>query len=146
LGIVNSSAFKALSGDSLVTNQDANAKSQTDYSLAPMILRGVRGFDVVEYPQFPSNSEDLVGVFMAPGAVLGAVGVPADANMPGVMWPDVPAVAAVRVITDADTGLSLLERRRKDSNGGAALDYAWIYGFAKGNTDLLERVRSSQGS
>jgi hypothetical protein len=138
LGIVNSSAFKALSGDQLVTTQLANPNAQTDYSLTPNLLKA-RGFEIIEYPQLPDNSEDLNGVFMGLGAIVGATGVPADSNAAG-MFPGVPNVAAVRVVTDPDTGLSVLERMAKTSNGGIQLDYAWIYGFAKGDINRLQRV------
>jgi hypothetical protein len=144
VGIVNSDAFEALSGDSLVTTQLANPRAQEDYSLSPMVLRA-RGFEIIEYPQLPANSEDLNGVFFGPGALIGAVGVPADANAAG-MFPGVPNVAAVAVRTDADTGLSILERMHKTSDGGIQLDYAWIYGFAKGNPVRLERVTEDSGS
>jgi hypothetical protein len=138
LGILNSDAFEALSGDDLVTKIDTNANSQDDYALAPMILRA-RGFTIIEYPQLPANAIDLNGIFMTAGGVVGAVGVPADANAPG-MFDNVPNVAAVEVVTDEDTGLSLLQRLHKNSNGGIQMDLAWVFGFAKGNTNCVELV------
>lgn len=138
LGILNSDAFEALSGDSLITTLDSNPSAQDDFQLTPMRLRA-RGFDMIEYPQLPTNSIDLNGVFLTPGAMVGAVGVPADANAPG-MFPDVPNVARVEEVTDTDTGLTLLQRLHKDSNGGIQMDLAWVFGFAKGNPDCVELV------
>lgn len=138
LGIINSDAFEALSGDSLITTMDSNPNAHEDYSLAPMRLRA-RGFEIIEYPQLPANSIDLNGVFLAPGGVIGAVGVPADANAAG-MFPGAPNVAAVEVVTDPDTGLSVLQRLHKNANGGIQMDLAWVFGFAKGNTNLVELV------
>jgi CheY-like chemotaxis protein len=65
------------------------------------VLRNLRarGFEIIEYPQLPANSIDLNGVFMAPGAVIGVAGVPADANAPG-MFTNVPNVAAIEYVTD----------------------------------------------
>jgi len=142
LGIVNSDAFEALSGDSKITTIDSNPNAHEDYQLAPMRLRA-RGFEIIEYPQLPANSIDLNGVFMAPGAVVGAVGVPADANAPG-MFTNVPNVASIEYVTDEDTGLSLIQRLHKTSNGGIQMDLAWIFGFAKGNPQLAELVREVQ--
>ncbi len=138
LAIINSDAFEALSGDSLVTTIDSNANAHDDYALAPMRLRA-RGFEIIEYPQLPANAIDLNGVFLAPGGIVGAVGVPADANAAG-MFDGVPNVAQVEVVTDPDTGLSVLMRLHKNSNGGIQMDLAWVFGFAKGNTNLVELV------
>lgn len=138
IGIINSDAFEALSGDSLITTQLANPNAQRDFSLAPMLLRA-RGFEIIEYPQLPANSIDLNGVFLAAGGIVGAVGVPADANAPG-MFPGVPNVAAIEVVTDPDTGMSVLQRLWKNSNGGIQMDLAWIFGFAKGDANQVELI------
>ena len=47
----------------------------------------------------------------------------------------------VEVVTDPDTGLSLLQRLSKTANGGIQMDVAWIYGFAKGNIKCAELVQ-----
>jgi hypothetical protein len=142
LGIVNSDAFEALSGDSKITTIDSNPNAHEDFQVAPMRLRA-RGFEIIEYPQLPANSIDLNGVFMAPGAVIGVAGVPADANAPG-MFTNVPNVAAIEYVTDPDTGMSLIQRMHKTSNGGIQMDLALLFGFAKGNPQLAELVREVQ--
>lgn len=139
VGIVNSDAFEALSGDSLVTTIDSNRNAHDDYQLAPMILRA-RGFEIIEYPQLPANAQGLNGFFMAPGALVGATGIPMDANMPG-LWDSVPNVAAVTPVTDEDTGITLLQRLHKNKDGGIQMDVAWMFGFAKGNTACGELVQ-----
>ena len=142
LGIVNSDAFEALSGDNLVTTLDSNRNAHDDYQFTPPRLRA-RGFEILEYPQLPANSIDLNGVFLAPGACIGAVGIPTDANAAG-MFPEAPNVANVTPVTDPDTGLTLLHRLHKTSNGGIQMDLAWIYGFAKGNPVCGELVQDAQ--
>lgn len=140
IGIVNSDAFAALLGDTRVATLDTNPDAGSDYSLSPMQLRRKRGFDaIVEYPQMPANAISLNGVFLAPGAVVGATGVPADSNAEG-MFPQAPNVAAVEYVTDPDTGISLIQRLHKTSNGGIQMDLAWLFGFAKGNTNCAELV------
>lgn len=139
LALLNGDAFAAIQGDPLVTTQLSNANAQEDYALAGGMIRA-RGFEIMEYASLPSLSEGLNGVFLAPGAVVGAVGVPMDSNMAG-MFDAAPNVAAVEVVTDPDTGLSLLQRLSKTANGGIQMDVAWIYGFAKGNIKCAELVQ-----
>lgn len=139
LGIINSDAFEALSGDTLITTQDSNPRAQQDFSAAPMSLRA-RGFDIIEYPQLPANAEQLNGVFLSPGAMIGAVGIPADSNAEG-MFPGAPNVASVRPVTDPDTGLTVLQRMHKTANGGIQMDLAWVFGFAVGNGTLGQLVQ-----
>jgi hypothetical protein len=138
LGVINADAFATLTGDARVVTLDSNPEAHNQFSNAPAMIR-MGGFDIMEYAQLPANAHDLNGVFMAPGAILGAVGIPRDANEAGY-WDDVPANALVVPVTDADTGLTLLSRRTRHADGSAQLDLAWIYGFAKGNPALLERV------
>ncbi len=141
IGIVNSDVFEALSGDARVVTLDSNPNAHEDFATANSSLR-MRGFDIFEFPALPNNSVAVNGVFLAPGAVIGAVGVPMDSNAPG-MFPGVPNVVAVDYVTDEDTGLSLIQRLHKDSHGGIQMDLAWIYGVAKGNTNCAEITTAS---
>jgi hypothetical protein len=141
LGIVNSDAFEALSGDSRVVTLDTNPNAHEDFALNPPVLK-MRGFDVMEFPSLPANSVAVNGVFLAPGAVIGAVGVPTDANADG-MFPGAPSVVGIEYVTDPDTGLSLIQRLHKNAQGGIQMDLAWIYGFSKGNTNCAEIVTAS---
>jgi hypothetical protein len=122
-----------------VTNIQSNPDANSDYQLAPPRLRA-RGFEILEYPQLPANAQGLNGAFLAPGALVGATGVPVDSNMPG-MWDDVPNVVAVEVVTDEDTSISLLQRLHKSKDGGMQMDLAWLFGFAKGNAACAELVQ-----
>ena len=148
LGVLNGDAYEALTGDPLVNSIDSNPAAHDVVSLAPasIVHAGATWF---EAPNLPNNSEALNGFVMAPGAIVGATGVPRDANEDGLVgWEDVPRNAAVRVVSDLDedgqgTGISVLERRTRKEDGSAQIDYAWIYGFAAGNAALLERVTES---
>lgn len=138
IGICNADAYEALTGDSVVLTADTNPQAREMFEFGPTRHRQ-RGFDMFEYAQLPTNSENLCGVFMAPGALIGAVGIPADANEDG-FWDDAPKNALVRPQTDPDTGITLLERRTRNADGSAQLDLAWIYGFAAGDPARLDRV------
>lgn len=141
LGIVNGDAFEALQGDALVTTQLSNPAAQEGFQMAPSIIRA-RGFEIMEFPTLPANGENLNGIFMAPGALVGAVGVPVDANAPG-MFDAAPNVVGIEYVTDEDTGLSLIQRLHKNSNGGVQMDVAWIYGFKKGNAACAQLVQEA---
>lgn len=138
IGIVNSDAWEALTGDSTVITTDSNPAAHEQFSLAPMSMRQ-RGFEIFEYPNLPTNSENLNGFFMAPGAIIGATGIPKDANEEG-FWEDVPRNASVVPRTDPDTGITLLERRTRHEDGSASLDLAWVFGLAAGDANMLERT------
>lgn len=138
LGVINADAYESLTGDQVVSSTDSNPQAHELFELAPQRVKQ-RGFEIFEYPQLPDNGEDLVGAFLTPGAIVGATGIPRDANEAG-FWDDAPANALVRPQTDPDTGITLLERRTRGADGSAQMDLAWIYGFAKGDPARLERV------
>ena len=148
LGLLNGDAWEAFTGDSLVTNNQSSPSANQTVSLAPdtMLHRGITWF---EANSLPGNAENLIGAVLAPGSIIGATGVPRDANEDGFAdWADVPKNAAVRVVSDIDeagegTGISLLERRTRKDNGNAQLDYAWIFGFAKGQVPSAELIQSA---
>lgn len=138
LGVVNADAWEALTGDAPVMTVDTNPAAQEMFQLGLNRTRQ-RGFEIFEYPQLPANGESLNGVFLSPGGIVGATGIPRDANEAG-FWDDAPANALVRPQTDPDTGITLLERRVRGSDGSAQMDLAWIYGFAKGDPARVQRV------
>lgn len=141
IGIINADAWEALTGDSMVMTMDSNPAAGELFQLAPNRLRQ-RGFEIFEYAQLPANGETLNGVFLSPGGIVGATGIPRDANEAG-FWDDAPANALVRPQTDPDSGITLLERRTRGTDGSAQMDLAWIYGFAAGDPARVQRVVES---
>jgi len=138
IGIINSDAFEALTGDGSVITVDNNPNAHDQFVMGGNSMR-MRGFDIFEYPQLPDNGESLNGAFAVPGGLIGATAVPRDANEAG-FWDDVPANAQVQPETDPDSGITLLQRRTRHSDGSAQLDLAWIFGFAAGDPARVERV------
>jgi hypothetical protein len=141
VGILNSAAWEALTGSSSVMTLDSNPAAHDQFRTAPAHFQ-MHGFDLFEYPAMPTNSEDLNGVFMTPGALIGVTGVPRDANEAG--FPSAaPATALVTVETDPDTGISLLTRESRLQNGDFQVDLAWIFGFAAGDPARLQRTQNA---
>jgi len=143
VAFINADAYEALTGDARVVSIDNNPSAHNQFVEAPSRLR-VGGFDVQEYPNLPDNSQDMNGVFMAPGAVIGVTGIPNDANLADFPS-DAPATAMVRRIAapmseDSLINIPLLLRETKTQAGGFQMDLTMIYGFAKGQTACGERI------
>lgn len=96
------------------------------------------GFDYIENPNIPGNSENLVGFISFASAIL-------IATAPVEPAPEVRAVmSAYEVVTDDATGISLEYRRW----GSASLDTAYEtieanYGYLTGEAAALKRIVSA---
>jgi len=98
----------------------------------------VMGFDYVEIPTIPSNSENLVGFAVFKSAVL-------------VATAPVPPVEEVRnagtqyqIVTDPQSGISFEYRQFGDNVTDKATHVVECsYGFAKGNANALKRITSA---
>lgn len=70
--------------------------------------QNVEGFrHIWEYPGFPANGQALMGVAFEPSAIALKAGIP-DATFNLAAELGIPAVASTEVMTDPDTGFSLL--------------------------------------
>ena len=104
--IVNSDFYEALDADPRIASRDYHGQQTGASSLGRLV--NVAGFEeVLEYPDFPSNGENLTGFAMDPRAMSIKTGLPDDieAIREGV---GAPQIANFETITDPDTGLSLL--------------------------------------
>lgn len=105
-GIVNSPVMTSLSTDSRISSGDYHG--QQIGAEAWGHLRAIQGFgDIWEYPDMPTNTENLSGFFGTRESIVLAARVPTDtseiAKAAGI-----PQVASFETMTDPDTGLTLL--------------------------------------
>lgn len=105
-GIVNSDFAEALDADSRIASKDYYGQ-QTGRE-AYLHLKGCSGFnDIWEYPDLPANAQNLSGFFFDSRAITVATRIP-DNSVEYAQSIGIPQVAATEIVTDPDTGLSLL--------------------------------------
>jgi hypothetical protein len=104
-GLVNSATFNALESDPRIASGDYYGQRTGSDPIGKLV--GLAGFnEVMEYPDFPTNSENLAGLFFDPRAVVVATRLPNDSvDLAGQMG--IPTPIKKEVITDAQSGLSL---------------------------------------
>jgi hypothetical protein len=128
---VNSDYYNALQKD------EALYKAYITPAASNVVVTGmlpdVNGFAVIEYSALPDNAEDLVGFAGIREGLIMAARVP-----------EVPANTGdtvIRVVTDPRTGLSVQVRDRYDGRlGKQEVSFTLMYGFAKGNAPVIERI------
>lgn len=124
--------FAALAKDSAIQASYAYGGSE---AIRENRIPRVHGFDIYEYNDIPSNSENLVGCYGSPEGLLVAARVPAvPANFPG----------EVETATDPDTGLTVQVRRWYSADDRQLYyESGIIYGVAAGVTANLKRITST---
>lgn len=136
-GIVNSNVFNALDADARIASGDYHGQQKGASAYGQ--LSNVAGFEnVFEYPDMPANSETLTGYFGDKTGIVMASRIPNDvealANRIGI-----PAISKVDVVSDADTGLSMMGITYQDAGTfDVYTTLTWIYGVvagAQGGTD-----------
>jgi hypothetical protein len=133
-GIVNSNIFAELSGDITIVGNQNNPASDTIVSGR---LTNVHGVDVMEWPGMPTTN-NLSAIFGTNQALAIATGVPKD---PAAVNPGVPIPGKIDLVSDADTGLTLMVREWYDMRlGFHQVTLTWMYGAALGLPLTLERV------
>lgn len=131
-GIVNTPVFNTLEADSRIASGDYH--DQRRGSNAYGVLRGISGFEeIYEYPGLPANAENLTGFFGDQSGIAMASRLPNDveklANSLGI-----PSIAKVEVVTDPDTGLSLMGITwQKSGVFDIYTTLVWIYGIVAGS-------------
>lgn len=137
IGIVNSDVFQTLDSDQRIASGDYHGQQRG--ASAYGVLTGVSGFEsIFEYPDLPTNSEDLTGFFTDKTGIVMANRIPNDvealANRIGI-----PAISKVDVVSDADTGLTFMGITYQDAGTfDVYTTLTWIYGVsagAQGGTD-----------
>jgi hypothetical protein len=137
IGIVNSDVFQTLDSDQRIASGDYHGQQKG--ASAYGVLSNVGGFEsIFEYPDLPANSEDLTGFFTDKTGIVMASRIPNDvealANRIGI-----PAISKVDVVSDADTGLTMMGITYQDAGTfDVYTTLTWIYGVsagAQGGTD-----------
>lgn len=103
--LCNSDFATALDGDARITSQDYyNQRSEADPYLH---FRNVAGFtDILEYPDFPTNSENLSAFGFDQNAIVVASRLPEDSTALARQL-GIPVGYNDEVVQDPDTGLAL---------------------------------------
>lgn len=105
-GIVNSAVMSALTGDSRIASDDYHGQRIEGEGFGRLI--NIEGFgNIWEYPDMPANGEDLTGLFGSKESIVCATRLPKD-NLDVAKRLGIPQIASSEVMTDEDTGLSLL--------------------------------------
>jgi hypothetical protein len=95
--------------------------------LSSGVLPQLIGMNTWAYPEFPANSENLGGAVFGQAAILAAIGYPeplfaaGDGNISGR-----------RVITDPESGISVLYTEKADAGGTITGECQLYYGVEKG--------------
>jgi len=105
-GLVNSDFAAAINADTRIASRDYFGQEARGSALVD--LQGVAGFQrILEYPDLPDNSQFMSGLFFDPRLMRVATALPSDSTDLAAQL-GVPQVAATEVVTDEETGLSLL--------------------------------------
>jgi len=130
-GIVNSNVFNALDADARIASGDYHGQQKGASAYGQ--LSNVGGFEnIFEYPDMPANSENLTGYFGDKTGIVMASRIPNDvealANRVGI-----PSISKVDVVSDADTGLSMMGITYQDPHTfDVYTTLTWIYGVVAG--------------
>ena len=105
-GIVNSDVMTTLTSDSRIASGDYHGQRINGEALGN--LQAIQGFgNIWEYPDMPTNSENLSSFFGTKESVILATRVPSDTNEVAQSM-GIPSIASFDTMTDPDTGLTLL--------------------------------------
>jgi hypothetical protein len=105
-GIINSPLYNKLEEDARLSSKDYAGQARAGYGYGR--LQNVCGFqDIYEYPDLPSNSENLAGFFGVSPCIAVATRVPKD-PLTIAQAAGIPVPAKFDVVTDPESGLSLL--------------------------------------
>lgn len=130
-GIVNSAVAQAIQLDSRVGSTDYFG--QLNGASGYRTFKNVSGFENIwEYPDLPANSINLSGFFGDKRAIHVASRIPSnDSEMAAIL--NLPPKAKFEVVTDPDTGLSLLGIYwQKDGTFDVWCTVALLYGITAG--------------
>ena len=137
IGIVNSEVFQSLDADQRIASGDYHGQQKG--ASAYGVLSGISGFEsIFEYPDLPANSEALTGFFTDKTGIVMASRIPNDVEALAKRI-GIPAISKVDVVSDADTGLSMMGITYQDAGTfDVYTTLTWIYGVsagAQGGTD-----------
>ena len=127
--LMNTSYAAALFGTSSLANvYAANGNNFLESGKLPRFL----SLNQMYYPAFPNNGENLGGAVIGRGALAVAFARPSMLMQAGE-----GNIVERRVITDPDTGLSLLYTVTADGGGTMAGEVCLLYGYAKAQNAVV---------
>ncbi len=135
--LLNSDYFEALGNDSAIVSLAAYQRPEviTDY-----VLPKIAGFQPYEAPNLPTTG-NLTGFGFTPSALALATRVPNDyaTALPGVTGGGIS-----KVITNPDTGISVMQTQFVDHRAGSAVQrIAIMYGVARGQVAAGQILKSA---
>ena len=137
IGLLASSVYRKLGKDTSIVNLAAFQRPEIitqEYALPP--IKGITPFEVINLP----TDEDLIGFAGTPDALALATRVPNDYS---AAMPDVAGNGVVQIVTNLDTGISVMLVRYVDHKAAeAAWRVALMWGAAKGNPLCGQRLVS----
>lgn len=138
-GVVNSVAMAELLDDAqIVTSLNPVAGSTIDMSTGQVIK--VHGVEIMEWPAMPGGAPNnyLNGFFGTSQALAVATCVPKD---PATVNPGVPIPGNIELVTDPNTGMTLMVREHYDMKMGYhQVTLTWMYGASIGLPNTAERT------
>lgn len=99
------------------------------------VLPQLIGMNTWAYPAFPANSENLGGAVFGQSAILVAMGTPDELMAAGD-----GNIADRRIITDPDSGISVLYTLKADAGGTLTGECQIYYGLAVGQDSIVRLV------
>lgn len=135
--LLNSNYYGTLMEDTVIANLGANQRAEI---ITGNRLPQVHGFEVLEAANLPSTG-NLTGFAFSKSALALATRVPTDVSN---AFPGVTGGAVTRIITNPDTGMSVLMIQHvAPILGHAYLVLAWMYGVAAGQVAAGQILRSA---
>lgn len=135
--LLYSTYFGQLAKDSAIVTL---ASFQRPEIITDGVLPNVHGYMVIDAPNLPGNSENLVGFGFSHSALALAARLPIDYTqvLPGASF------GSVTVVTNPDNGMSAMETNYIDHILGTANQrLAWMYGGAVGQGAAGQRLTSA---
>lgn len=138
-GVLNATYHGGLRKDAVVAGNNTNSGSS---SISSGVITDVDGVDFSKFAKLPANGESLVGFVGTMDSLAIATILPDLAMLKDAKG--IPADAAIQVITDKKSGLSILLVEKMDSDMGIIKrSYRLMYGVGLGNTKNLQKIASA---
>lgn len=130
-GVVSTAVFNTLDNDRRIASGDYHGQRREGQAYG--VLRNVAGFEeILEFPSMPGNSENLTGFFADRSAIVMASRIPNDVEKLAKSL-GIPSIAKVEVVTDPETGLTLMGITwQKSGTFDLHTTLVWVYGMAAG--------------
>lgn len=135
--LLKTNYYGKLRGDNAIVELAANQRAEI---ITGSQLPNIEGYEIVKAPNLPTTG-NLTGFGFSRSALLLATRVPTDVSQ---AFPGVTGGAVTQVVTNPDTGMSvLLIKVVNPQLGHAYLIMAWLVGAAKGQVAAGTIIRSA---